>query len=132
MNVKFRQKKFLTFYIPRKNKTTTNSDGLIKCLLQRQDRFVINPNIYVFKLCSIYKNAVAPGQFRLPGQHHWRCRPTCRCLVFCSSPRLFRHDTKLHCHLSGLVTVSQIHRDTKLTAGYRDWLKTRHRDADGT
>jgi len=37
---------------------------------------------------------VAPGQFRLPGQHHWRCRPTRWCLVFCSLSRLFRRDTK--------------------------------------
>jgi hypothetical protein len=36
-------------------KTQANSDGLIKCLRQRQDRFVINPNIYALKLCSIYK-----------------------------------------------------------------------------
>jgi hypothetical protein len=27
---------------------------------------------------------VAPGQFHLPGQHRWRCRPTRWCLVFCS------------------------------------------------
>jgi hypothetical protein len=34
-------------------------------------------------------------------------------------------------HLSGLGTVSQLHRDPKLTAIYRDWQKTRHRDTDG-
>jgi hypothetical protein len=50
---------------------------------------------------------------------------------FCSPPRLFHRDTKLLCHLSGLGTVSQLHRDPKLTAVYRDWQKTRHRDADG-
>ena len=69
---------------------------------------------------------MAPGQFRLPGQHRWRCRPTRWCLVFCSSPRLFRCDTKLHCYLSGLGTVSQLHRDPKLPTFYRDWQKTRH------
>jgi hypothetical protein len=53
-------------------------------------------------------------------------------LVFCSSPRLFHRDTKLHSHLSGLGTISQLYRDPKLTAVYLDWQKTRHRDADGT
>jgi hypothetical protein len=51
---------------------------------------------------------------------------------FLLAPRLFHHDTKLRCHLSGLATVSQLHRDPKLTAIYRDWQKTRHRDTDGT
>jgi hypothetical protein len=34
--------------------TANNSDGLIKCLRQRQDKFVINPKIYALKFCSIY------------------------------------------------------------------------------
>ena len=55
-------------------------------------------------------------------------------LVFCSSPRLFHRDTKLHCRLSGLGTFSQLHLDPWLTAIYRDWQKTWHRDppAGGT
>jgi len=57
-------------------------------------------------------NPETPGQFRLPGQHHWRCRPTRWCLVFCSPSRLFHRDTKLHCHLSGLATIWQFHRDS--------------------
>jgi hypothetical protein len=47
---------------------------------------------------------------------------------FLLAPRLFHSDTKLHCHLSGLGTFSQLHRDPKLAAIYRDWQKTRHRD----
>jgi len=43
--------------------TTANSDGLIKCLRQRQDRFVINPYIYAFKFCSIYKMLWHPDSF---------------------------------------------------------------------
>jgi len=31
-----------------------NSDGLIKCLRQRQDKFVINPQFYALKLFTIY------------------------------------------------------------------------------
>jgi len=34
--------------------------------------------------------------------------------------------------LPGLGGLTQLHRDPKLTAIYRDWQKTRHRDADGT
>jgi hypothetical protein len=40
-----------------------NSDGLIKCIRQRQDRFVINPNIYALKFCSIYKMLCQPDSF---------------------------------------------------------------------
>ena len=32
--------------------------------------------------------------------------------------------------LPGLGTVAQFHLDPKLTAVYRDWQKTRHRDTD--
>ena len=39
----------------RKIAPAPNSDGLIKCLRQRQDSFSVNPNIYALKLCSIYK-----------------------------------------------------------------------------
>ena len=63
MNVKFHQKKYLTFYIPPKNKTTTNSDGLIKCLPPTQDKFVASPKIYARKLCSIYKILWHPDSF---------------------------------------------------------------------
>jgi hypothetical protein len=31
----------------------------------------------------------------------------------------------------GLGTVKTIYRDKKLSSAYRDWQKTRHRDADG-
>jgi len=48
---------FGTQIITKENKITTkhNSDGLIKCLRQRQDRFVTIPNIYALKLFTIYK-----------------------------------------------------------------------------
>jgi hypothetical protein len=51
---------------------------------------------------------------------------------FLLAPRLFHRDTKLHCHLSGFATFTQFHRDPMLTAIYRDWQKTMHRDTDGT
>ena len=34
--------------------------------------------------------------------------------------------------LPGLGDVTQLHRDPKFTAIYRDWQKTRNRDTDGT
>jgi hypothetical protein len=55
-------------------------------------------------------NLVAFGQFRLPGQHLWRCRPTRWCRIFCSLPRLFHHDRNSQ-PLPGLGTVTQLHRD---------------------
>jgi len=72
----------------------------------------------------------APRQFRLPGQSLSRAaghRAACTELAevapcFLLAPRLFHRDTKLHCHLSGLATVSQLHRDPKLTAVYQDSL----------
>ena len=42
---------------------TYNSDGLIKCLRQRQDSFVIYPSIYAFKLSSVYKILWHPDSF---------------------------------------------------------------------
>jgi hypothetical protein len=72
---------------------------------------------------------VAPGQFRLPGQHHWRCRQTHWRLVFCSPSRLFHHDAKLTT-LTRTWYRKTNYRDPKLIATYRDWQKTRHRDAD--
>jgi hypothetical protein len=38
-------------------------DGLINCLRQRQDKFVINSNIYALKVCSIYKILFHPDSF---------------------------------------------------------------------
>jgi hypothetical protein len=44
-------------------KAKANSDGLIKCLRQRQDRFVTNPKIYASKVSSIYKMQWYPDSF---------------------------------------------------------------------
>jgi hypothetical protein len=40
-----------------------NSDGLIKCLRQRQDSLSVNPNIYALKFCSVYKILWHPDSF---------------------------------------------------------------------
>jgi hypothetical protein len=40
-----------------------NSDGLIKCLPQAQDKFVTCPKIYARKLCDFYKILWHPDSF---------------------------------------------------------------------
>ena len=86
------------------NKTPYNSDGLIKCLRQRQDKFVTDPttklenSLTFIKFCGI-QTVSSPGTASLAGG------PTRWCLVFCSPSRLFHHDTKVLVHLSGLGIV---------------------------
>jgi hypothetical protein len=88
-------------------------------------------------LCNFYQISLPPllpftGTYiGLAGQRAGSL-PACRQVGFLLTPRLFHRDTKVHCHLSGLVTISQLHSDPKLAAVYRDWQKTRHRDTDGT
>jgi hypothetical protein len=68
-----------------------------------RDSFVINPNIYALKLCSVYKIQWHPDSFV-----YWDSiiglRADALVPCFLLAPRLFRRDTKLRCHLSGLVT----------------------------
>jgi hypothetical protein len=101
------------------NSPAHNSDGLIKCLPPSRDNFPVNPKIYALKFCSIYKILWDPDCSISRDKVYVGCGPTRWCLVFCSSPRLFHRDTKLHSHLSGLGTVSQFHRDPKLTPVYQ-------------
>jgi hypothetical protein len=42
---------------------TTNSDGLIKCLPQAQDKFVTSPKIFARKHCNVYKILWYPDSF---------------------------------------------------------------------
>jgi hypothetical protein len=93
-----------------------NSDGLINCLPQPGQLRGQSPQSMREKFKSSIK-ICAPRQFCLPGQSLLGCGPTRRYLVFCSSPRLFHRDTKLHCRLSGLATISQFHCDP--------WLRVR-------
>jgi len=74
---------------------------------------------------------VAPGQFRLPGQHLRAVGRRAGASFFARHLDYFIV-TRNSQPLPGLGTVTQLHRDPKLAAVYRDWQKTRHRDADGT
>ena len=53
----------MRLFLPRQNKTTHNSDGLIKCLQPTQDSFVTSPKIYASNFCSIYKTLWHPDSF---------------------------------------------------------------------
>ena len=108
-----------------------NSDGLIKCLRQRQDRFVSIPNSMPLNSLPFIKSC-STRTVSSTGTALLALSADALVPVFCSSPRLFYRDTKLRSRLSGLGTISQLNRDPKLTAVYRDWQKTRHRDTDGT
>ena len=75
----------------------------------------------------------APRQFRLPGQSLRRAAGHRAGAVFFARHLDYfivtRNFTAIYLDL---VPSRQFHRDPKLTAVYRDWQKTRHRDADGT
>ena len=75
-----------------------NSDGLINCLPQPGTASQSTLKSMPLKSVPFIKSCVT-GQYRLLGQHHRAAgRPRLRrgqahwCLVFCSSPRLFRRD----------------------------------------
>jgi hypothetical protein len=71
------------------------------------------------------------GQFHLPGQHLWLAGRRAGASFFARHLDYFIV-TRSSQPLPGLGTVTQFHRDPKLITVYRDWQKTRHRDADGT
>ena len=74
----------------------------------------------------------APRQFHLPGQSLRRAAGhRSGATFFARYLDSFIVTLKLRSHLPGLVPSRQFHRDTKPSAIYRDWQKTRHRDADG-
>jgi hypothetical protein len=78
----------------------------------------------------LFINFSAPRQFRLPGQTVGLAGRRSGTSFF--APHLdYFVVTRNSQPLPGLGTVTQLHRDPKLCTVYRDWQKTRHRDADG-
>jgi hypothetical protein len=108
-----------------------NSDGLIKCLRQRQDSFSVNPKIYAFKLCSVYKILWHPDSFVYLDSIIGAVGRRAGASFFARYLDYFVV-TRNSQPLPGLGTVTQLYRDPKLCTVYRDWQKTWHRDADGT
>ena len=92
---------------------TANSDGLINCLRQRQDSFVIHPNIYLLKSVPFIKYC---GIRTVTSTWTASLALSADALVPCFllAPRLFHRDPKLYCRISGLGTVKTNYRDPKL------------------
>ena len=109
----------------------TNSDDLINCLRQRQDRFVIHPQFYALKLCFIYKTLWQPDSFVYRDSIIGAVGRRAGALFFALHRDYFivtRNFTAVYLDLvpSNGFTVTRGYSST-----YRDWQKKRHRDADG-
>ena len=74
----------------------------------------------------------APRLFRLPGQSLRRAAGHRAGAVFFARHLDSFIVTRNFAPSTGTAAFSQFNRDPKLTAVYRDWQKTRHRDTDGT
>ena len=113
--------------------------------LHGQHLWVGGPTRWCLVFCS------SPRLFHLDTKHHCRLlnsvhrdcfvsrdkvyagwRLTRRCLVFCSPSRLFHRDTKFTAIYPDLVPFNSFTVTLGFALIYRDWQKTRHRDADGT
>jgi hypothetical protein len=111
--------------------TSYNSDGLINCL--RQPELLQSEPLKSMREDFLpFIEFTAPRLFRLPGQSLRRAAGHRAGAVFFARYLDYFIVTRNSQPLPGLATVTQLHRDPKLTAIYRDWQKTRHRDADGT
>ena len=77
-------------------------------------------------------NSVAPGQFRLPGQHHWAGGRRAGALFFARHRDYFIVTRNFTAVYLDLVPFNSFTVTLGFAAIYRDWQKTRHRDADGT
>jgi hypothetical protein len=111
--------------------TTNNSDGLIKCLQPTQDKFVTSPKSMLEKSVP-FINTVAPGQFRLPGQHLGLAGRRSGALFFALHPVYFAVTRNFAAVCLDLVPSNSFIMTRGYSSIYRDWQKTRHRDADGT
>jgi hypothetical protein len=105
-------------------KRNTNSDGLINCLRQRQDKFVINPNIYALKFCSIYKMLWHPDSFVYRDSIIGAVGRRSGASFFARHLDYFIV-TRISQPLPGLGTITQLHRDPKPCTVTFFWLKYR-------
>jgi len=77
-------------------------------------------------------NSVAPGLFRLPGQYLGLASRRAGALFFARHLDYFivtRNSTAIY---QDLVPFNSFIVTSGFSSVYRDWQKTRHRDADGT
>ena len=110
---------------------TANSDGLINCLRQRQDKFVINPNIYALKFCSIYKILCHPDSFVSRDSIIGAVGRRAGALFFARHLDYFIMTRNLTAIYRDLVPSDSFIVTLGFSSVYRDWQKTRHLDTDG-
>ncbi|MGD0757227.1 MAG: hypothetical protein ABR927_19455 [Bacteroidales bacterium] len=112
--------------------TSYNSVGLINCLRQRQDRFVIIPSIYALKFCSIYKILWHPDSFIYLDSLIGAVGRRAGALFFALHRDYFIVTRSFTAVYLDLVPFNSFIVTRDSSSIYRDWQKTRHRDADGT
>ena len=114
------------------NKTPYNSDGLIKCLRQRQDKIVINPNIYALKFYSIYKMLWYPDCFVYRDSIIGAVGLRAGALFFALHRDYFIVTRNFTAFYLDFVSFNSFIVTLGFAPIHRDWQKTRHRDTNGT
>jgi hypothetical protein len=112
--------------------TTNNSDGLIKCLRQRQDSFVASSKIYALKLCSFYKILWHPDSFVYRDSIIGAAGRRAGAMFFALHRDYFIVTRNFSNIYQDLVPFNSFIVTGELSSVYQDWQKIRHRDADGT
>jgi hypothetical protein len=115
-----------------KLRTFYNSDGLIKCLRQRQDSFSVNPNIYAFALCSVYRILWHPDSFVYRDSIIGAVGRRSGASFFARHRDYFIVTLNFAAVYRDLVPFRNFTVTLGFAVTYRDWQKTSHRDADGT
>ena len=114
------------------NNTSANSDGLIKCLPPTHDKFVTSPKIYARKLCSIYKILWHLDSFISWDSIFGLAGRRSGALFFALHRDYFIVTRDFAAVYLDLLPFRNFTVTPGNSAVYRDWQKTRHRDADGT
>jgi hypothetical protein len=112
--------------------TLPNSDGLIKCLRQRQDSFVASTKIYASDFCSIYKMLCHPDSFVYQDSIIGAVGRRAGASFFALYRDYFIVTQNFNAVYLDLLPFNSFIVTRQLSSIYRDWQKTRHRDADGT
>jgi hypothetical protein len=115
-----------------KLRTFYNSDGLIKCLPPTQDSFVSSPKIYASNFRSIYKILWHPDSFVSRDSIFGLAGRRAGALFFARHRDYFIVTRNFPAVYLDLVPSRSFTVTRTNSATYRDWQKTRHRDADVT
>jgi hypothetical protein len=113
-------------------RTKHNSDGLIKCLPPTHDSFSVNPKIYAFKFCSIYKILWHPDCFVSRDSIFGLAGRRAGASFFARHRDYFIVTLNFTAIYLDLVPLHKFTVTPSFATVYRDWQKTLHRDADDT